>query len=324
MANILFPDEPSRFTARDIDKLLNFCVINQTSDVTIQSGDKILADIHGRLHRITKRNLTHSEVSDIVNIIYGANGIAQILSGADLDTHYEIKPERGVRHRFRVNMTGCLVEGNPGIQITMRTIPADPPFINDMGLDPRLRDAIIPTQGIVIVAGATGSGKTTLLASIMREILEKEDGKVLSYESPIEFVYDNVEAPAASIAQSEIPLHLPNFPAAVRNALRRKPKFILVGEARDYETIAAVIDAALTGHTVYTTVHSNGVADTIRRMVSAFPEDERYGRTIDLLSLTRAIVWQMLVPTVDGKRAAIREWLVLTPEIRDELLRSQF
>ncbi len=324
MTELLFPDEPARFNHREFDRLLNYCVQNSASDITIQSGDKIIVDVHGRLNRITKRELTHSEVSEILNSIYGANGVAQILSGVDVDTHYEIRPDRTSRHRFRVNATGCLVEGSPGMQITMRTIPADPPYLANMGLEKKLQDAIIPTQGIVIVAGATGSGKSTLLASVMREILEKEDGKLLSYESPIEFVYDSVKSPHASISQSEIPLHLPNFPAAVRNALRRKPKFILVGEARDKETIAAVIDAALTGHTVYTTVHSNGVADTIRRMVAAFPEEERYGRTIDLISLIRAIVWQMLVPTVDGKRAAVREWLVFTPEVRDELLQSEF
>jgi defect-in-organelle-trafficking protein DotB len=322
--NILFPQEPTRFSDKDFDKLLEFCVDHHASDVTIQSNDKIMAEIYGKLRRITKRELKHSEVADILNFIYGPNGVAQILSGMDLDTHYEIKPERGVRHRFRVNITGCLVEGSQGIQITMRAIPADPPHIKDMELHPTLEKALIPSQGIVIVAGATGSGKSTLLSSIMRAILETESGKVLTYESPIEFVYDNVDSPNASISQSEIPLHLPDFPSAVRNALRRKPEFILVGEARDKETIAAVIDAALTGHTVYTTVHSNGVADTIRRMVSAFPEEERYGRSVDLISLIRAIVWQMLVPTKDGKRMALREWLVFTPDVRERLLESEF
>lgn len=321
---ILYPNEPSRFNSIEFDNLLNFCVKQNVSDITIQSHHQIIAEIYGKLYRITRRVLSHNEVADIVNIIYGPNGIAQILSGTDLDTHYEIRPERGVRHRFRVNITGCLVEGSPGVQITLRTIPEDPPYLKDMGLEPKLKNAIIPNQGIVIVAGSTGSGKTTLLASILREILENENGKILSYEAPIEFVYDNVKAPRAIMSQSEIPLHLPDFPAAVRNALRRKPEYILVGEARDKETIAAVIDAALTGHTVYTTVHSNGVSDTIRRMVASFPEEERYGRTVDLLSLTRAIVWQMLVPTIDGKRAAVREWLVITPEIREELLKCEF
>lgn len=324
LSKYMYPDEPSRFNEYELNKMLEYCVKKDTSDITIQSYDKVMAETYGRLHRITRRVLQHTEVSEILNIIYGPNGVAQILSGVDLDTHYEIKPERGVRYRFRVNITGCLVEGGPGIQITLRVIPANPPKLETAGLTPALREAIIPTQGIVIVAGATGSGKTTLLASILREILEKENGKVLSYESPIEFAYDNIESINSSMSQSEIPLHLPNFPAAVRNALRRKPEFILVGEARDKETIAAVIDAALTGHTVYTTVHSNSVSDTVRRMVASFPEDERYGRTVDLLSLIKAIVWQMLVPTIDGKRMALREWLIFNPEVRDMLLASEF
>lgn len=321
---LMYPNEPSRFTAHDLDALLLFCIQNEASDITLQTNDKVIADIHGRIYRISQHKLSNNEVGELLNKIYGANGTAQILSGTDLDTHYEIKPERGKRYRFRVNGTGCHVEGAEGIQITLRTIPVDPPFITDMDLSEQLVDGLFPDQGIVIISGATGSGKSTLLSSVMRDILEKQTGKVLTYESPIEFVYDNVQQPHTSVAQHEIPANLPDFPSAVRNALRRKPTYILVGEARDKETISAVIDAALTGHVVYTTVHANGVADTMRRMIAAFPADERYGRAIDLIELTRAIVWQRLVPTQDGKRMALREWLVFDDTTRETLLRTEF
>jgi defect-in-organelle-trafficking protein DotB len=95
---------------------------------------------------------------------------------------------------------------------------------------------------------------------------------------------------------------------------------ILVGEARDAETISAVLEAALTGHPVYTTLHTNGVAETIRRLVTSFPMGERQGRTIDLIETMRLIVWQKLVPTVDGKRVALLEYLVFDEEVRDKLL----
>lgn len=321
---LMYPNEPSRFTANDLDALLLFCVKNEASDITLQTNDKVLAEIQGRLYRVSQHTLSNSEVGELLNAIYGANGTAQIMSGTDLDTHYEIKPSRGERYRFRVNGTGCHVEGVEGIQITLRSIPVDPPHLKDMHLPERLIPALLPDQGIVIVSGATGSGKSTLLASIMREILETQTGKVLSYESPIEFVYDNVPSPHTQMAQHEIPANLPDFPSAVRNALRRKPTVILVGEARDKETISAVIDAALTGHVVYTTVHANGVADTMRRMIAAFPAEERYGRGIDLIELTRAIVWQRLIPTSDGRRMPLREWLILDREIREELLLSEF
>lgn len=319
-----YPGETARITEADLDELLLFCVRNEASDITLQTGDQVVADIHGRLRRVTDHKLSHSEVAGLLNAIYGANGTAQILSGKDLDTHYEIKPTRGERYRFRVNGTGCHVEGHEGIQITMRTIPIDPPFLKDMDLPEELTQGLIPDQGIVIVAGSTGSGKSTLLAAIMRQILETQSGKVLSYEAPIEFVYDNVPQPNTMMAQHEIPANLPSFPAAVRNALRRKPNYILVGEARDKDTIAAVIDAALTGHVVYTTVHSNGVADTLRRMIAAFPADERHGRAVDLIELIRTIVWQRLLPSKDGRRVPLREWLVFNPEVREAMLRSDF
>lgn len=320
MQEITYTEETSRLTINELDNLLHFCVQQQVSDVTLQSNSPVAVELHGVVSYITKRNIIHAEIENILNEIYGANGTAQLLSGIDLDTHYEIKPQRGLRYRFRVNATGCLVNGAHGIQITLRVIPNEPPTLANMKLPKSLMNFIVPWQGIVIVAGATGSGKTTLLAAILREILENHSGKILTYESPIEFVYDRVKAKNAIISQTEIPKNLASFPTAVRNALRRKPNYILVGEARDTETIGAVIDAALTGHTVYTTVHSNGVVDTIRRMVASFPQDERYGRTVDLLSLTKLILWQTLVKTTDEKRAPAREWLVITPKIRDYLL----
>jgi defect-in-organelle-trafficking protein DotB len=191
-----------------------------------------------------------------------------------------------------------------------------------MDLEESLYEHLTLPQGIMIVSGATGSGKSTLLASIVGELVKRPESnlKVLTYESPIEYVYDRIEMPSSIVSQTEIPRYLPSFALGVRNALRRKPGLILVGEARDRETIEAVIDAAMTGHPVYTTVHSNGVADTLRRMVTIFPYAERDTRFFDLLETIKVIIWQALVPTPDGKRTPIREYLVLDGKIRDLLL----
>lgn len=322
MSEFYIEDEPVRFTAEALDRLLMHCVKHETSDVTLQTNSPVFAEIHGRLHHITKRKITNTEVGDMLNVIYGSNGTTQIFGGKDVDTHYEIRPSRSERYRFRVNGTGCQVEGHDGIQITLRTIPTDPPNLEDMQLDQPILDSMAPYQGTVVITGATGSGKSTLLASIIKHLMEQEDGhrKMLTYEAPIEFVYDSVTAPSSVISQSEIPRHLPSFAAGVRNALRRKPRLILVGEARDVETIAAVIEAALTGHPVYTTVHSNGVADAVRRMIATFPADERHGRALDILETVRLIVWQRLAPSTDGKRVALREYLVFDEYVRDKLL----
>jgi len=318
----LYPQEPIRLSIETANEILMHSVKLGASDITFQTGEAIFAEIFGRLRKMTRRRLSNTEMGEVINAMYGPNAMAQIMSGKDIDTHYEIRPNRSDRYRFRINGTGCMVEGHDGLQITARTIPSEPPSLDKMQLPKIIRDAIAPEQGVVYVTGATGSGKSTLLAAIIRDIAESAEShrKILTYEAPIEFVYDSVEKISSIVSQSEIPRHLPSFAAGVRNALRRKPRLILVGEARDPETISAVMEAAMTGHPVYTTLHSNSVAETIRRLVTTFPAEEREGRTIDIIETIRLVISQRLVPTVDNKRVALREYLIFDEKIRDVLL----
>ncbi len=325
MSEYLLPDEPIRFSTETLDRMLMHCVNLSASDITLQTNTPVFVEIHGRLYPVTSRKLSNTEVGDMLNAIYGSNGTTQIYSGKDVDTQYEVRPNRNQRFRFRVNGTGCQTEGHDGLQLTLRTIPTSPPNLDSLNVEPGIIKSMSPEQGTVVVTGSTGSGKSTLLAAIIKHLAEEPDGnrKMLTYESPIEFVYDMVEMPSSVMSQSEIPRHLPSFAAGVRNALRRKPRLILVGEARDVETISAVIDAALTGHPVYTTLHSNGVSDAVRRMISTFPAEERHGRALDILETLRMIVWQKLAPSTDGKRVALREYLVFDQEVRDILIDTQ-
>ena len=324
MSKYLYPQEPVRLNISNVNDMLIHCVQLGASDITFQTNEPIIAEIYGKLVKISRRRLSNNEISDLINAMYGPNATTIILSGKDIDTHYEIRPNRSDRYRFRINGTGCQVEGHDGIQITARTIPTEPPTLASMALPQAILDALTPEQGVVYVTGATGSGKSTLLASIIRSITEDVDSnrKILTYESPIEFVFDDVQKISSVISQSEIPRHLPDFASGVRNALRRKPRLILVGEARDGETISAVMEAAMTGHPVYTTLHSNSVAETIRRLVITYPPEERQGRTVDIIETARLIISQRLVPTVDGKRVALREYLVFNEAIRDILLET--
>ncbi|WP_301100445.1 ATPase, T2SS/T4P/T4SS family, partial [Propionivibrio sp.] len=152
--------------------------------------------------------------------------------------------------------------------------------------------------------------------------IEREQGcgKMLTYEAPIEYVYDAITGPRSLVAQSEIPRHLPTFAAGVRNALRRKPNIILVGEARDRETVSAAIEAGQTGHLVYSTLHTVGVAASIRRMVSVFEPAERTERSYALIETLRLIVTQALVPKVGGGRIGLREYMVFDDNVREQLL----
>jgi defect in organelle trafficking protein DotB len=318
----LMPNEPTRFTPLFMDKMLEHAESLNASDITIQTNEPIYTEVYGKLLKITNRSLSNTELGDLINAIYGPNATTQLLSGRDIDTHYEFRPNRGLRYRYRVNATACLVEGHDAIQITLRTIPTTPPKLATMGLPKNILEAIAPQEGIIFITGATGSGKSTLLASIIRDLIEDSDSnrKVLTYEAPIEFVYDEIPTISSVVSQSEIPRHLPTFADGVRNALRRKPRLIMVGECRDAETISAALEAALTGHPVYTTLHTSGVAETMRRLVTSYAGEERLGRTIDILETIRLCIWQKLVPTVDDKRVALREYLIFDEEVRDLLL----
>lgn len=320
---LLYPNEPSWFTARDLEDFFAWASQVGASDITIQTNERIILEIYGKNYRVTNRALTHSEVQDLLVGMYKNEGAKAILSGAsDMDFAYQIKPSRNEVYRFRVNATAIQTDGTRGIQITSRTIPDKPVPLSSLGLEEEIYQNMAPKQGMIIVTGATGSGKSTLLSSMIRELLEQPDGhrKFLTYESPIEYVYDAVEKPSSSMAQTDVPSHLPTFAHGTRNSLRRKPSVILVGEARDAETIGEAVTAAMTGHLLYSTVHSNGFADTIRRMVNVFPESEKNGRAVDIVSALRMVISQRLVHSTDGKRVALREYVVFTDQIVDIIL----
>src|SRR3990167_1449457 len=165
-----YPKEPSRFEPRHLDDLLVYCHRIHASDVTIQTNSPIVAEVYGRILKITHRELSNAEVSDLLNSIYGPNGTTQIMRGEDIDTHYEVRPNRNERFRHRINGTGCHVDGSEGIQITIRMIPSEPPSLSQLELPPHIIDAIAPQEGVIYITGATGSGKSTLLAAIIKEI----------------------------------------------------------------------------------------------------------------------------------------------------------
>jgi defect-in-organelle-trafficking protein DotB len=172
----LFPQEPIRLTIDNVNEILIHCVKMGASDITFQTNEPIIAEIYGRLKKVTRRKIGNTEVGDVLNAMYGPNATTMIMSGKDIDTHYEIRPNRSDRYRFRINGTGCQVEGHDGIQITARTIPSDPPTLAYMNLSETLKAALTPEQGVVYVTGATGSGKSTLLAAIIRDIIENAEG----------------------------------------------------------------------------------------------------------------------------------------------------
>ena len=325
-AALTWPEEPNRFTAEVIDTFLLWCVKQGASDITIQSDRPVYNEIHGHLYPGLVRNIDAADMAVFLARIYGPEAQARLASGKDLDVSYEIRPDRYTRVRFRVNITAILSRGRDAAQITMRVLPADPPTMKALNVEREIMEAWAPRQGIVIITGPTGSGKTTLLAAGNRMLLERPQGcgKMLTYEAPIEYTYDSIRSPRSLVSQTEIPRHLPSFAHGVRNALRRKPEIILVGEARDRETISAAIEAAQTGHAVYTTTHTLGVANTVQRMLSTYDMAEREERAIALMETLRLVVTQALVPRVGGGRIGVREWMKFPDEVREKLMDMEF
>lgn len=321
-----WPDEPSRFTEDFVDPFILWCVKQGSSDISIQSDRPVYNEIHGVLYPGTFRRIDAADMAVFLHKIYGPEAQARLASGRDLDISYEIRPDRYSRIRFRVNITAILSKGRDAAQITMRVLPSEPPTMKDLNIEVAITDNWAPRQGIVIVTGPTGSGKSTLLAAGNRMLLERPRGcgKMLTYEAPIEYTYDTINSPRSLVSQSEIPRHIPSFAAGVRNALRRKPEIILVGESRDKETINASIEAAQTGHAVYTTTHTMGVSSTVQRMISVYDMEEREERAIALMESLRMIVTQALVPKVGGGRVGVREWMKFPDEVREKLMDMNF
>ena len=321
-----WPEEPPRFYDAVVDDFLLWCVKRNSSDITIQTDRPVYNEIYGVLYPGTFRALDAADMNVFLTKIYGPEATARLASANDLDLSYEVRPDRYTRIRFRVNITAVLSRGRDSAQITMRVLPNEPPTMEDLNVEEDIVNSWAPRQGMVIVTGPTGSGKTTLLASGIRMLMERKRGcgKVVCYEAPIEYVYDAIKSPRSLLSQTEIPRHLPDFARGVRNALRRKPNIILVGEARDKETISSAIEAAQTGHLVYTTTHTTGVAATIQRMVATFDPNERSERAYALMETVRLVLTQTLVPKVSGGRLGVREWMRFPDEVRDKLLDMEF
>jgi len=313
----------------DLDRLLDHCNKLDFSDLYIQTGWPVIAAIHGRKHLIIKRRMRSGEVIDIINALYGyENASALISTGSPVDTDYDFRPERGVRHRYRVNGSGVMVNGSSGIQITIRRLMATPPRKGDIGLtDDVIKMFTGYDNGVAIISGTTGSGKSTTLAAIIRDTLEADEGKIiLTAESPIEYVYDELIDNAlggtepSMISSSSIPLNFKSFENAGVAALRRAPDIFLIGEARDAETIDAVIEGSNTGHLVWATTHSNGAPMTVRRLIQKYSPEIQSAKMSDLAEALRVVMSQTLAKTMDGKRVAIREVLPFTEDVREHIM----
>ncbi len=288
-----------------IDKYLQAALGQNASDLHFVSGDPVRARIHGGLRAIMEERLTTEVVQEAMSEIMDGTTKKSFEARDAADFAYEIA---GVS-RFRVNVFRHL----NGIGAIFRAIPSKAMSLDDLNMPPSIRTLCKHTQGMILVTGKTGSGKSTTLAAMVDEMNRRLKGHIVTIEDPIEFVHT---AKGCLISQREIGVHTNNFADALHSALREDPDIVLVGEMRDLETISIAVTAAEMGILVMGTLHTNGAAQTVDRIINSFPADKQsHIRTMISTSL-RGVVSQQLLPTCHRPgRAAALEIMINTPAV---------
>jgi twitching motility protein PilT len=269
-----------------IDKYLKDALVKNASDLHFISGDPPRVRIHGSLALLDQERLSIDAVRDALYEIMNGTTQRDFEKDDAVDFAYEI-PEIS---RFRVNVMRHL----NGIGAVFRAIPAKALTLEDLKMPEVVHNLCKQTSGMILVTGKTGSGKSTTLAAMIDSINRRLKGHILTIEDPIEFVH---KRQSCLISQREVGVHSKSFAAALHSALREDPDVILVGELRDLETISIAVTAAEMGILVMGTLHTNGAAPTVDRIINSFPADKQSHIRTMLSTSLRGVISQQLLPT---------------------------
>ncbi|MFV1984215.1 MAG: type IV pilus twitching motility protein PilT [Thiohalomonadales bacterium] len=283
-----------------IDTFLDMVIKQGGSDLHLISGNVPRIRINGDVFPIKYRVLTEEETEELVFPIMSENDKVEF----DIDhvTDFSYSPSN--EYRFRVNV----FKHYDGIGAVLRAIPAEIQSLSSLNLPPVLKNLARLKKGLILVTGPTGSGKSTTLSAIVDFINTERKGHIITIEDPVEFIHRDKNC---LISQREIGAHTKTFASALRSALREDPDVILVGEMRDLETISLAVTAAEMGILVLATLHTNGAAPTVNRIINVFPPgEEPYIRTMLSTSLC-GVISQVLVRKSNNKgRVAALEVLI--------------
>jgi len=212
--------------------------------------------------------------------------------------------------RFRVNA----FRQRGATSFALRVIPKEVPRFEQLGLPAGIQKLADEHRGLVLVTGATGSGKTTTLAAMIDYINRSRPSHIVTIEDPIEILHPDHQS---IVNQREVGLDTESFGQALRRALRQDPDTILIGELRDAETAQTALQAAESGHLVFSTLHTIDAAETISRLVEFFPEGKQQQIRTILSGVLRGVISQRLLPRLDGGRVAVVEVMVNNARIAD-------
>jgi twitching motility protein PilT len=286
--------------------LLQLVVDEGISDLHIEVGVPPVVRLNGGLTQLDLPPLTPEDTERLIKSISSDEHLQKLGRDGTVDFGFAF----GDAARFRVSAFR-----QKGVMGTvLRQIPNTLLTLEQIGLPPVIRELLYRPRGLVLVTGPTGSGKSTTLASMINIINEERDAHIITVEDPIEFYHKHKKS---VVIQREIGTDVPSFEEALRRALRQDPDVILVGEMRDLETIGAAISAAETGHLVFGTLHTTGAAQTVDRIIDAFPTDQQEQVRSQLAQGLVAVISQVLLPRIDKPgRVAAFEIMIATSSIQ--------
>ena len=296
-----------------IDAFFHLMHDQGASDLHLIAGQQPAIRIRGDIERIKYDVLTSDALKVLLYEITSEYKIKIFEETGDVDFAYEV-PSLA---RYRVNY----FRQKNGIGAVFREIPDKISTCAELGLPNVISKLAALPRGLVLVTGPTGCGKSTTLASIIDEANRIRKDHVITIEDPIEFVH---KSQSCIVNQREVGVHTKTFATALRGALREDPDIILVGEMRDLETISLAVEAASTGHLVFSTVHTTSAPKTVDRIIEVFPSTEQLQIRSTLADGLRAIVSQVLFKRIDIKsRCVALEICIATPAVRNLIRESK-
>jgi twitching motility protein PilT len=277
------------------------------SDLHMVADQQPILRIRGDMERVKFKRLKNDELRAMLYEICPEEKIKLYEESGDVDFGYEIP---GLA-RYRCNF----FRQKYGVGAVFREIPSEIMTCEQLGLPKVIARLAHLPKGLVLVTGPTGSGKSTTLAAIVDEANKNRKDHILTIEDPIEFVHTSQKC---IINHREVGTHTKSFSAALRGALREDPDIILVGELRDLETISLAMEAAMTGHLVFGTLHTLNAMKTVDRIIEIFPANQQGQVRSTLADALKAVISQTLFKRVDIKgRCAALEILIATPAVRN-------
>lgn len=294
--------------AFNIEKLLLFLVDNGGSDMILTVNAAPTIRVNGDLKPISKNILSKEDTASLMKSVTPEKNQKELAEVGSTDYAITFSDKA----TFRVSA----FRQQGVIAMVLRQIPNRILSFEELGLPPMVSDQALRPRGLFLVTGPTGSGKTTTLATVIHHINSTMPKHIITIEDPVEFRHRMLRS---VITHREVGTDVPSFSEALRRALRQDPDVILIGEMRDLETISIALSAAETGHLVLATLHTNSAAETITRIVDAFPPDQQEMIRIQLAGVLNIVICQTLCKKIGDGRVPSYEIMKVTSGIRNQI-----